>query len=153
MAFVVDRILDEQEVLVKALGPQLVQVRNVLGVTVIGSGKVVPILNVVEPAEFRCHQTHARQTRRADAGDGVAKKAVLIAEDSITSRMLLKNVLEAAGYYVRPTVDGLDALSALGRGGVRPGGERHRDAPHGRHRAHQADHAATRGWPASRWCW
>ena len=27
--------------------------------------------------------------------------------------MLLKNVLEAAGYYVKPTVDGLDALSAL----------------------------------------
>ncbi len=27
--------------------------------------------------------------------------------------MLLKNVLEAAGYQVRPTVDGVDALSAL----------------------------------------
>jgi two-component system chemotaxis sensor kinase CheA len=27
--------------------------------------------------------------------------------------MLLKNVLEAAGYNVKPTVDGLDALNAL----------------------------------------
>ena len=114
VAFAVDRILDEQEVLVKTLGPQLVRVRNVSGVTVLGAGKVVPILNVVDLVSSA--STKAARGRRpaGDNGNGAAKKAVLIAEDSITSRMLLKNVLEAAGFYVRPTVDGLDALTALG---------------------------------------
>ncbi len=46
IAFVVDEVLNEQEVLVKTLGKQLVRVRNIAGATVLGSGKVVPILNV-----------------------------------------------------------------------------------------------------------
>jgi two-component system chemotaxis sensor kinase CheA len=40
------------------------------------------------------------------------KKSILVAEDSITSRTLLKNILESAGYQVRTTVDGVDALTA-----------------------------------------
>jgi two-component system chemotaxis sensor kinase CheA len=114
VAFAVDRIIDEQEVLVKTLGPQLVRVRNVSGVTVIGSGKVVPILNVIDLVSSASTKPSKGKRPAAEAGEGAAKKAVLIVEDSITSRMLLKNVLEAAGFYVRPTVDGLDALRALG---------------------------------------
>jgi two-component system chemotaxis sensor kinase CheA len=41
---------------------------------------------------------------------------VLVVEDSITSRMLLKNILESAGYRVRTAVDGVDALTALKTG-------------------------------------
>ncbi len=40
-------------------------------------------------------------------------KTVLVAEDSITSRMLLKNVLEAAGYNVVTAVDGRDGLNMI----------------------------------------
>ena len=38
---------------------------------------------------------------------------VLIAEDSITSRTLLKNILQASGFEVATAVDGADALSQL----------------------------------------
>ena len=34
-------------------------------------------------------------------------------EDSITSRMLLKNILESAGYTVTTAVDGVEAWTAL----------------------------------------
>jgi len=34
-------------------------------------------------------------------------------EDSITSRSLLKNILESAGYRVKTAVDGVDALTEL----------------------------------------
>jgi two-component system chemotaxis sensor kinase CheA len=113
VAFAVDRILDEQEVLVKALGPQLVRVRNIAGVTVVGSGKVVPIINVVDLLQSAATRPVRGRRFAADTADDGSRRAVLIVEDSITSRMLLKNVLEAAGYYVRPTVDGVDALAAL----------------------------------------
>lgn len=46
IAFQVDEILHEQEVLVKSLGRQLARVRNIAGATVLGTGRVVPILNV-----------------------------------------------------------------------------------------------------------
>jgi two-component system chemotaxis sensor kinase CheA len=113
VAFAVDRILDEQEVLVKTLGPQLVRVRNIAGATIIGSGKVVPIMSVSDLLQTsRGTVTGARSEASASNGGG-ARKSVLVVEDSITSRMLLKNLLEAAGYYVKPTVDGVDALAAL----------------------------------------
>jgi two-component system chemotaxis sensor kinase CheA len=41
------------------------------------------------------------------------KKTILVAEDSITSRMLLKEILESAGYVVATAIDGEDAFSSL----------------------------------------
>jgi two-component system, chemotaxis family, sensor kinase CheA len=38
---------------------------------------------------------------------------VLVAEDSITSRMLIKGILESAGYEVKTAVDGLEAFTLL----------------------------------------
>jgi len=43
----------------------------------------------------------------------VQKKTILVAEDSITSRMLLKEILESAGYTVSTAIDGEDAFAAL----------------------------------------
>jgi two-component system chemotaxis sensor kinase CheA len=74
---------------------------------------VVPILNVVDLLQSAVAKPARGRRPSASQGDSSVRKAVLIVEDSITSRMLLKNVLEAAGYYVRPTVDGVDALAAL----------------------------------------
>jgi two-component system chemotaxis sensor kinase CheA len=36
-----------------------------------------------------------------------------VAEDSITSRMLLKGILESAGFQVQTAVDGVDAFTLL----------------------------------------
>ena len=41
------------------------------------------------------------------------RRSILVAEDSITSRTLLKSILEAAGYEVTTAVDGLDAWTTL----------------------------------------
>jgi len=41
------------------------------------------------------------------------RRRVLVVEDSITSRTLLRNILEGAGYAVVTAVDGLDALERL----------------------------------------
>ena len=38
---------------------------------------------------------------------------MLLAEDSITARALLKNILEAAGYHVKTAVDGAEAFALL----------------------------------------
>jgi two-component system, chemotaxis family, sensor kinase CheA len=42
-----------------------------------------------------------------------ASKSILVAEDSITARTLLKNILEFAGYRVRTAIDGAEALNVL----------------------------------------
>jgi len=114
IAFLVDEVLDEQEVLVKSLGKQLSRVRNIAGATVLGTGKVVPILNV--PDLMKSAVKVAAGPARAAVTEGkveTREKTILVAEDSITARTLLKNILEAAGYNVKTSVDGVDAFTAL----------------------------------------
>jgi two-component system chemotaxis sensor kinase CheA len=48
IAFEVDEIMGEQEVLMKGLGAPLMRVRNIAGATVLGNGQVIPIINVVD---------------------------------------------------------------------------------------------------------
>lgn len=112
IAFLIDEVINEQEVLVKRLGRQLVRIRNIAGATVLGNGKVVPILNVPDLLESAV-TSGAGTARIAASTRTVKKQSVLVAEDSITSRMLLKNILETAGFRVETAVDGMDALTKL----------------------------------------
>lgn len=111
VAFAVDSVLDEQEVLVKRLGRPLLRVRNVSGATVLGSGRLAPVLNV---ADLLKSARKAGVVPRFAVPDRPARQGtVLVAEDSITSRLLLKGILESAGYKVRTAPDGLEALRLL----------------------------------------
>lgn len=115
-AFRVDRVLDEREMLMKSLGSLLARVRNVAGATVLGTGEVVPVLNSADLV---------RSLRRGDAGrpsgaldEGARRRRILVVEDSITSRTLLRSMLSAAGYDVGVAVDGQEAWEFLAGGEV-----------------------------------
>lgn len=114
IAFAVDEVLHEEEVLVKPFKRPLARVRNIAGATVLGSGKAVAILNVADLMKSARKSTavSARATV-ADQATGAEKRKLLVVEDSITSRMLLKNILESAGYQVKTAVDGVDAFTIL----------------------------------------
>ena len=113
VSFRVDEILGEQEILVKNLGPQLARVRNVAGASMLGTGRVVPVLNVADLLKSAVSHVAAPHAPAADKPASVKKQSILVAEDSITSRSLLKNILESAGYAVSTAVDGMDALTTL----------------------------------------
>jgi two-component system chemotaxis sensor kinase CheA len=114
IAFAVDAVLDEREVLVKRLSKPLVRVRNIAGATVLGNGEVAPILNVSDLLKSARKAPPTLRAVPAPAGtDTATVKRVLVAEDSITSRMLLKGILESAGYEVKTAVDGLEAFMLL----------------------------------------
>jgi two-component system chemotaxis sensor kinase CheA len=118
IAFRVDEIINEQEVLVKTLGPQLSRVRNIAGATVLANRKLVPILNVADLMQSAA-RVSGRATRGATAvaQEGKRKsKSVLVVEDSITARTLLKGILESVGYNVNTAVDGVDGLTQLRSG-------------------------------------
>ena len=113
IAFIVDEVIGGQEVLVKSLGKHLPRVEYISAVTLQGSGNIVPILNVYDLIRASGNQI-APMTSSISAGKaGSKKQSVLVAEDSITSRTLLKNILEGAGYEVNTAVDGLDAFTQL----------------------------------------
>ncbi len=113
IAFGVDDIVNEQEVLVKDLGKQLARVRNVAGATVLGSGEVVLVLSVSDLLKSAVRGAAGAEPRLVPVETQVKKKSVLVVEDSITARTLVKNILEGAGYDVRTAVDGVDALTLI----------------------------------------
>ncbi|MDP3873898.1 MAG: response regulator [Methyloversatilis sp.] len=113
VAFRVDEIVGEQEILVKPLGPQLARVRNVAGASMLGTGQVVPVLNVADLLKSAARDIAPRRAAAPVELAPGTKRSVLVAEDSITSRSLLKNILESAGYAVTTAVDGMDAYTTL----------------------------------------
>jgi len=114
VAFQVDRILDEQEVLVKSLGKQLSRLRFIAGATILGNGKVVPILHVRDLMHAAESGAFAPAATSGSAEDSATtRRRLLVVEDSITSRSLLKSILESAGYAVDTAVDGIDGFTKL----------------------------------------
>jgi two-component system chemotaxis sensor kinase CheA len=119
IAFMVDEVLEEQEVLVKPFAAPLVRVRHLAGATIRGSGEVVAILHAGDLMKSACHAdlTPPEEEGTASADHPVSfSRRILMAEDSFTSRMFLKNILESAGHDVTTAVDGAEAWTALRTG-------------------------------------
>jgi two-component system chemotaxis sensor kinase CheA len=112
IAFRVDEVAAEQEVVVKNLGRLLGAVKNVAGTTVLSSGRVVPILHAADLMKAAVDAS-ARRVEAQAAARPKRERSVLVAEDSITARALLKNILESAGYRVKTAVDGAEAFALL----------------------------------------
>jgi two-component system chemotaxis sensor kinase CheA len=111
LAFAVDQVMGEREVLAKPLGRLLPRVPNVSGATVFGSGRVVPILNV---SDLLQHAARCTQTSGPVApAETVRARRLLVADDSITARTSLQCILESAGFEVTTAPDGAAALNAL----------------------------------------
>jgi len=106
MGFIVDSFVGEQQIVIKPLGKHLAKIDNVAGVTILGAGEVVPILNVPDlmtNARTRSGQRVGLQTPRAERSGA---RKILICEDSFTTRELERSIFEAAGYDVETAMDG-----------------------------------------------
>ncbi|HEY5996070.1 MAG TPA: ATP-binding protein, partial [Candidatus Deferrimicrobiaceae bacterium] len=97
IAFKVDEVMSDEEVILKNLGPQLARVRNVAGATVLASGRVVLVLNVSDLLKSAVAVSgKIEPVAPAPSARGRKRKSVLVVEDSITARTLLKNILTSA---------------------------------------------------------
>lgn len=114
LGFAVDQILEEQEALLKPLGPQLVRVRHLAGATVLGSGEVVPVLHAGDL--IRSALEGEASVRAGSSREEDRRPSVLLVEDSITSRTLLRNILSAAGHEVTTAVDGEEGWNLVREG-------------------------------------
>jgi two-component system chemotaxis sensor kinase CheA len=109
--FAVDEILGETEVLIKDFPSPLRRVRNVSSVGLLATGELALVLR---PSDL----LSAIQVAHGEDDAPVASAAtramrVLVVDDSITTRTMERNLLEAAGYDVSVAADGLDAWSVL----------------------------------------
>jgi chemosensory pili system protein ChpA (sensor histidine kinase/response regulator) len=121
IAIHVDEVMGNQEVVVKNLGPQLIHVPGLAGISLLASGNVALIYNPVALAE----RYGSAAMARAHA-DGVPVMVVapeqqaqapliLVVDDSLTVRRVSQRFLEREGFRVQLAKDGLDAMEQLAR--------------------------------------
>lgn len=127
LAMHVDEVLNNQEVIVKNLGPQLSQLPGLTGVTILPSGNVVFIYNPVALALVYAEKLKAKSSVSTSEGSsgpsllssGEAapapnkKSLVMVVDDSITVRRVTERLLQRLGYRVVAAADGLQALNLL----------------------------------------
>jgi two-component system chemotaxis sensor kinase CheA len=122
VAVLADRLVDETELVVKALGAPLLRVRHVTGAAVLGTGAVVVILNPSDlfksslgtvEAGSRTAAPEAQKTPERSPG-----RRVLVVDDSVMTRTLERTILESAGYSVIVASDGAHALELLNEADV-----------------------------------
>ncbi|MFA5843256.1 MAG: hybrid sensor histidine kinase/response regulator [Coriobacteriia bacterium] len=116
MGYIVDELVGEQQIVIKTLGSHLKGVDNIAGVTVLGAGEIVPILNVPDLMTNARTRSGLRRATVSAENENAGPKRVLICEDSFTTRELERSIFEAAGYEVEVATDGAMGLSMLREG-------------------------------------
>ncbi len=115
IALTFDELIDENEIVIKPFNKQLKRIKNIAGAGLTADGSIIPILDVNDL--FRsakdAYSATADPRQPAQTKSDTRVKQVLVADDSITSRMLMKDILESAGYSVLTAIDGIDALTTL----------------------------------------
>lgn len=115
LGLIVDGLAGEQEIVMKGLGKQLTKIGGIAGATVLGSGQVILVLHTADliklAARTPLHQRVINDI--ASTNDVDRPKTILVVDDSITTRTLEKNILEAAGYNVKVATNGMEALGLL----------------------------------------
>lgn len=107
---VADAIIGQKTVVFKNLGSHLQSTPCVAGVTIMGDGSLVPILQT-EDLFNRVESVDSQTDRSASsAGDAGKVLDILIADDSISVRKVLGNFITSQGWHPIVAHDGADAM-------------------------------------------
>jgi len=106
-----DRVLGDQEVVMKRLGPLLADVPGYLGAAILGDGRVALIL---DPSHLSAkHASGSVPSRPVAEREERSAPNVLVVDDQFTVRELQRSILETAGYRVQTARDGREALERI----------------------------------------
>lgn len=113
IALCVDKLIGDQEILLKKLSTPFYKLKNISGITTLVSGEICLILNVsdimsaINPSKIQISSTSAKKL--------VQNKhyRILLVDDSITTRTLSKNILTKLGYMVETSSNPIEALEKL----------------------------------------
>jgi chemotaxis family two-component system sensor histidine kinase/response regulator PixL len=127
-AIEVDRLVTEQELVIKPFSSSMAAPSYTYGCTILGDGTLIPVINgsllLEQPADLRASGGNltpitpvAGSSRGAiDTPKIFQSSTILVVDDSAAMRRTLALSLEKAGYRVLQARDGKDALEQLQQG-------------------------------------
>jgi chemosensory pili system protein ChpA (sensor histidine kinase/response regulator) len=107
---VIDSLVGQREIVIKSLGSHLRYVKGISGVTIMGDGSVVPILNI---EEFLWSETSGIKTTGVDKELMEKPLEIMVVDDSVSIRQVVSRLMEDQGWKVHTAKDGIDALEKL----------------------------------------
>ena len=116
IGLVVDRLIGDQDILQKKLSPPLYKVKNISGITNLASGELCLILNMQDIMHHdfnKAMSTLGTTSPKLLTKDVLSYKRILVIDDSITTRTLIKNILMNSGYMADVVSDVEEALVKL----------------------------------------
>ncbi len=126
IALQIDQVLSEQEIVIKQFEGPAPKPIGVAGATVLGDGRIMPIVDVLELIDiFEGRTSRQSSVSLWDQKDTLTPTepteakidpTVLIVDDSITVRELLSLTFSKAGYRVEQARDGQEAWDKLRSG-------------------------------------
>jgi chemosensory pili system protein ChpA (sensor histidine kinase/response regulator) len=120
VALVVDRILGQQEAVVKPPAPPFDVLAGVAGASVQGNGEVLLVLNLVELLADQVTASRPTASRARGGADlprspspAAEPPTVLVVDDSLSVRRVVTRTLHRHGWHVREARDGVQALEVI----------------------------------------
>ncbi len=113
LGILVDELLEQQQIVVKALNQLLQNVRNLSGASILGNGEICMVLNPQDLFSAAGGRSVSTERSAMLTMDTIAPPHILLVEDSIPIRTQVKRILEGAGYVVTTAIDGLDGFDKL----------------------------------------
>lgn len=117
LALAVDSVMRETDAVIQDLGAAATCGGRISSGVVLDDGTVAFVVNPMELIESagqsRLQLPAAAIETVPEPAREVAPGAILVVDDSMTTRTLEKSILEAHGYQVRVAVDGVEALARL----------------------------------------
>jgi two-component system, chemotaxis family, sensor histidine kinase and response regulator WspE len=108
----IDQVLGEQSLVVRALDQRLGKVPNISAAALLNDGTpllIVDVDDLLRSVEKQLANGNANQFNPiASATQQLPQKRILVVDDSITVREMERKLLENAGYHVDVAVDGMD---------------------------------------------
>ena len=118
LAVEVDKVIGEQEIVIKQLQGPVPKPVGMAGATVLGDGRVMPIADILELIDLSrgVIRTVDDGTIKPEEPEVKTEPIVLIIDDSITVRKMLSMTFDKAGYRVEQARDGQEAWDKLRSG-------------------------------------
>ncbi|MHA6161674.1 response regulator [Pseudomonas sichuanensis] len=113
----VERLIGERVLVVMPLDPRLGKVQDISSGALLDDGSVVLIIDVEDLLRSVDKLLSTGRLERIERGGqhgrGIARRRVLVVDDSLTVRELQRKLLGNRGYEVAVAVDGMDGWNAL----------------------------------------
>lgn len=114
VAFIVDEIIGDREIVIKSFNPPLNSLLSAAGGTLAGNGEIIIVLNTSDLINKALQGGKNSRVIIKDKNTEVqVRPNILVVDDSITTRSLEKNILESKDYIVTVAVDGKEAWDIL----------------------------------------